>query len=153
GCSDSHRVARRADCANRLRQVAMALQSYSSQNDEALPVGIYKGSRMTAQTALLPYLEAVTVYKMFNPSLPADRNSKGATVPIPIFNCPADNPSGTYQSPGGGTYARSNSVFCFGSDTLDPKVERKRGALRVNTPSGFFSIMIDGTPNTAMVCE
>ncbi|MCE9546340.1 MAG: DUF1559 domain-containing protein, partial [Planctomycetia bacterium] len=150
----SRESARRADCQSRMRQIAMAVSSYASLCNDQIPVGVYKGSRYTAQTFILPFLEATGIYKLFgNFNSTADKIAAKSKKRMPIFVCPSDDPNGTYNSPGGGEYVRSNFVFSFGSDTMEPPNPRSAGVFRVNRPSGYDVMASDGTSNTAMVSE
>ncbi|MCE9548662.1 MAG: DUF1559 domain-containing protein [Planctomycetia bacterium] len=155
GIVESREAARRADCQSRMRQVAMAVQSYSSQNSEQIPVGLYKGSRYTAQSIILPFLEATTnIYQRFRPfNVTADKSANATKNLLPFYICPSDNPSGTYISPGGGSYARSNFVFSFGSDTMEPAQSSSLGVFRVGQPSSYNVMYTDGASNTAMASE
>jgi prepilin-type processing-associated H-X9-DG protein len=78
-------------------------------------------------------------------------------VRIPIYICPSDNPSGTAQlGKGAGVkFSRSNFVFCFGSDTMQPSAanQAKLGVFRFNSTSSFAVMSIDGASNTVMVSE
>jgi hypothetical protein len=79
---------------------------------------------------------------------------------LPIYNCPSDNPSGTFtpgwgigSTGGAGTYARSNFVFCFGNDFMGTTNSQKIGALRYNSSSSYASMSIDGVSNTILASE
>ncbi|MCE9547946.1 MAG: DUF1559 domain-containing protein [Planctomycetia bacterium] len=154
-------AARRADCQSRMRQVAMAVSSYASQNGDQIPVGIYNTNLYTAQTAILPFLEASTTYKLFGQFTASTTTLSNATQKrLPIFICPSDNPNGTITPLAGkngasGTYGRSNMVMCFGSTTLTPSAANSLslGVFRTNSASSYAVMSIDGTSNTAMVSE
>ncbi|MCE9556721.1 MAG: DUF1559 domain-containing protein [Planctomycetes bacterium] len=150
----SRESARRANCQSNMRNVSMAVHGYSSQNGEAIPVGIYKSSRYSAQSVILIQLELGISNRLFGTfTSTADASSNATSKKFPIYNCPSDNPSGTYASPGGGKYARSNFVFCFGADTLDPSSQQDRGIFRIDQTASFADMAIDGTSNTVMVSE
>ncbi|MCE9548663.1 MAG: DUF1559 domain-containing protein [Planctomycetia bacterium] len=150
----AHEAARRADCQSRMRQVAMAVQSYAMANADQIPVGVVKGSRYTAQSMLLPFLEGAAVYKDFNGfTATADKSGAATKNRLPIFICPSDNPSGTYASPGGGTYARSNVVFSFGSDTMEPKQTSTLGMFRIGDSASYTMTVMNGDANTAIASE
>ena len=155
GCAqsrDGH--GRRTSCASNMRNVALAVMGYSTQNSDEIPIGIHKSSRYTAQSAILGQLEAVTLLRQFgNFTATADTSQSATKVRLPIYNCPSDNPSGTYSSPGGGLYARSNFVFCFGADTMEPPNKKDRGVFRVGSISGFDTMPMDGSMNTVLVSE
>jgi len=150
----SHGYARRAHCASNMRQVAMAVHAYSSQNQDAIPVGVYPSSRYTAQSVILSHLELAHIQKMFGTfSSTADASAPATSKRVPIYNCPSDLPTGTYASPGGGQYARSNFVLCFGADKMDPQSKQDQGVFRVGRPASFQDMAVDGTSNTVMVSE
>ena len=150
----SREAARRANCSSNMRNVSMAVHAYSAQNGDAMPVGIYKSSRYSAQSVILSQLELSGVQKIFVTfTSTADASSPATSKCYPVYNCPSDNPSGTYASPGGGKYARSNFVFCFGADTLEPPSQQDRGVLRVGTTASFADMAADGASNTVMLSE
>ena len=144
--------ARRANCQSNMRNVSMAIHGYSSQNGEAIPVGVYKTSLYSAQSVILAQLELANIQKLFGTFTSTAAASTAATSKkVPIYNCPSDNPSGTYTT--GGTYARSNFVFCFGSDTMAPATATNLGVFRFDSTSSFAVMAVDGTSNTVMVSE
>jgi len=155
GClQTTDRGGRRANCQSNMRNVSMAVHGYSSQNGEAIPVGVYKSSRYSAQSVILAQLEMANIQKLFGTfTSTADAASNATSKKVPIYNCPSDWPQGTYTSPGGGTYARSSFVFCFGADTMEPRAKKNQGVFRVGTTSSFASMAVDGTTNTVMVSE
>ena len=145
--------ARRANCSSNMRNVAIAVQGYSGQNQDAIPVGVYKTSRYSAQSAILGQLEAGNILKLFgNFTGTAVGSSTATRNRLPIFNCPSDNPSGTVTI-GGGTFARSNVVFNFGSDTMQPAAAAAVGPFRFDSTSSFAIMAIDGTSNTVLMSE
>ncbi|MCE9553336.1 MAG: DUF1559 domain-containing protein [Planctomycetes bacterium] len=153
-CQHSNGNNRRANCHSNMRNVSMAVHGYSGQNAEAIPVGVYKSSRYPAQSVILAQLELANLQKLFGTyGGTADTSSIATSKKVPIYNCPSDNPQGTYTSPGRGTYARSSFVFCFGADTMEPRAQRDQGVFRVGMASAFDTMAADGTSNTVMVSE
>lgn len=137
-----------------MRNVAMAVYGYATQNGDAIPVGVYPDSRYTAQSVVLEQLELAQIQKLFGDFTgTADASSQATSKKVPIYNCPSDQPSGTYASPGGGQYARSNFVFCFGADTMQPRSKRDQGVFRVGRAASFGDMVRDGAGNTVMLCE
>jgi len=87
--------ARRTTCKNRLRQQALALRSYATHFDEAMPAIWNKGGNTAWDTfswrvALLPHLEEDARFDRINQNLPplAPQNV-GVAGPIPSFSCPS----------------------------------------------------------------
>lgn len=149
----SHNADRQVHCLQNMREVALAVMGYTAANAEEIPVGIYKTSRFTAQSVLLPFLEVSSVYQNFDRFQgTADSSSKATKTRLPIYLCPDDDPKDTYKSPGGGEYARSNFVFNFGSDTMQPAAKTSMGALRFGAASSFAEIK-DGLSNTVLLSE
>ncbi len=155
-------AARRADCTNKLRQVALACMMHSERNKQNLPIGIDTAKHRSGFVALLPYLEATVLFNMYDDEKPADKNAAVKTR-IPIFACPndpnANDPNeGTWTSPGKGEYARSNYVMNFGGSTLDPgdaKTDDEgtlHGPFILNKVNSVAAIT-DGTSNTALCSE
>ena len=115
----SRTAAARADCQNRLRQLAVALNGYSIDNDCFPPVGFAaRGVGATGvgpwcgQVALLPYLDQRELYNSLNLGLfwaAPDNRTAGAISPG-VFLCPADAaPQSTHQ------YGFGNYAACVGS--------------------------------------
>ncbi|MCE9553335.1 MAG: DUF1559 domain-containing protein [Planctomycetes bacterium] len=152
-------AARRANCQSNMRNVSMAVHGYSSQNAESIPVGVYKTSLYSAQAAILSQLELANVGKLFGTFTGTAAGTPAATAKkIPIYNCPSDNPSGAVTLTGTnvettGSFGRSNFVFNFGSDTMQPAVATNLGPFRFDSTSSFAVMAVDGTSNTVMVSE
>jgi len=87
-------AARRAQCTNNLKQIALALQNYQ-QEYKALPPAYTvdaKGRPLHSwRTLILPYLEQGSLYKTIDLSKPWNdpANAKALQTYVPVFNCPA----------------------------------------------------------------
>ncbi|MEK6246884.1 MAG: DUF1559 domain-containing protein [Planctomycetales bacterium] len=145
--SAAREAARRNDCSVRLRQVALATTMYGTMHKDQIPVGIETATHFSGFVDLLPYLELNMLSEDYDRSKPADKNEVLRFGPA-IFKCPSDNPEGTWKSPGGGTYGRSNYLMNFGSAEL----KSDDGPFKLNSNSGFGAIS-DGTVNTAFYSE
>jgi prepilin-type N-terminal cleavage/methylation domain-containing protein/prepilin-type processing-associated H-X9-DG protein len=91
-------AARRAQCANNLKQIGIALHNYVTAHG-AFPPGRVNthiatmGNVWGAYSQLLPQLEQTTVFNAFNFNLSPDidvANTTGATIFIGFFLCPSD---------------------------------------------------------------
>jgi prepilin-type N-terminal cleavage/methylation domain-containing protein/prepilin-type processing-associated H-X9-DG protein len=98
-------AARRSQCSNNLKQLALALTQYSDVYRGAYPVGSYACCSGTWQVALLPYIEQKALFDQYKsygqlgPSGELDtvngRYSSPANVPvtsqtIKVYTCPSD---------------------------------------------------------------
>ncbi|SIN85793.1 prepilin-type N-terminal cleavage/methylation domain-containing protein [Singulisphaera sp. GP187] len=86
-------AARRSQCANNLRQIALALQSYE-QAYKALPPACTVDANGRPlhgwRTLILPYLEQAPLYQTIDLSKPwnAPANVKALETYLPVFRCP-----------------------------------------------------------------
>jgi prepilin-type processing-associated H-X9-DG protein len=86
-------AARRSQCLNNLKQIALALHNYE-QAHEALPPAYTvdaKGRPLHSwRTLILPYLEQGPLYQSIDLSKPWDdpANAKALEAFVPIFHCP-----------------------------------------------------------------
>ena len=114
--NSAREAARRLDCSNKMRQVALALQLYSTKNRDAIPVGITSATKHSGFIALLPDLEAGNFYDAYNyANASTAQMGDGITAvaaQLAIFKCPSDSASGT-QDVGGGTFGRFRLIDLF----------------------------------------
>ena len=100
-------AARRAQCANGLKQMGLALHNYHTQH-KAFPYGhmfrghfdgdtkdVDGGTGFGWGTALLPFMEHKALYDQFDQKLPVSENRKSrnmilAQSPLEAFSCPSD---------------------------------------------------------------
>ena len=177
-------AARRAQCANNLKQNSLAMHNYESVSmtfptgyvDCGIETAFSSGSQgwlgTTAWALVLPYLEQANVAadynyedRTLNPS-----NKDIVSSHIPVYNCPTDNSKGRFNvhSRYPSVFARSNYVFCLGSQTM-----MRGNHFAVSCPypawltdyllgtNGAFQIrngrqirdFRDGTSNTALLSE
>jgi hypothetical protein len=126
-------AARRAQCTNNLKQVALAMHNYESSNN-AFPAPAIVGKDgkplLSWRVAILPYIEQVALYKKFHLDEPWDSpHNKGLIGEMPLtYVCPSRrNPQ-----PGTTTYR----VFVG-----------KGAFFEMGQPTALASIT-DGTSNT-----
>ncbi|MGC8641761.1 MAG: DUF1559 domain-containing protein [Isosphaeraceae bacterium] len=124
-------AARRARCANNLRQLGIALHNYASALGMFPPAPVsyafpnlrigraYRGSLYSAQTELLGQLDQVALYNAINFAVPtswlSDFEHEGANVTaaaqvVDVFLCPSDGSAP--RAPYGPNNYRANAGIC-----------------------------------------
>ena len=120
-------AATRTQCANNLKQMALATHSFNDANNQLPPsMGVLNGSYGTAQFFILPYLEQNNLFTQANGDsynvlnspvntfwCPSDATIIGGIIP---GNVPASNGLGTLQ--GAASYVSNHGVFQFGGKTI-----------------------------------
>ncbi len=168
----ARQAARRTQCQNNLKNIALALINYESsvkvfpsavQFDAGQAPQVSDRFRPNWVIAILPYLEEQGLYDSFDFSQPishaVNRVARGTSIPIML--CPedtgADSPFSGTTSGEGDNWARANYA-CNGvnqaiheaNDVWDDAT--KRGVMGVNQAVKLRQI-IDGTSKTILVAE
>ncbi len=170
-------AARRSQCLNNTKQVALAMLMYESANGH-VPFGQNKDLAIISNAnkkkqnwfqELLPHVEEGALRKIFDEHLAAGGESWWTPQrwqAIPLFMCPSDpaNPKqvtgGWSQSPGGDLDNsqgwHGNYVACAGSDFFNPRRDRtgrdRDGIFYANSDTRLAEIT-DGTSNTLLLGE
>jgi prepilin-type N-terminal cleavage/methylation domain-containing protein/prepilin-type processing-associated H-X9-DG protein len=156
-------AARRMQCVNNLKQIALAVHNFEDAN-RCFPPGAsaYPG-QASALALLLPFLEQVTTYQAFNLSLNVTNYPANATArdqEVRVFVCPSDPSTGSYPDPPGQVpMGRSNyfgnlgtSAWAYDQLNLWSKPPVQAGVFAYVTATRPADI-IDGTSNTALFAE
>ncbi len=143
-------AARRLQCSNNLKQVALAVHGYHTTWDR-LPVGAYKYNYGTWQMAILPYLELDTIYCEYDWTngymgrygmYGRPDNYYLVATRLPIFTCPSDAPQTDVQG-----IMKHNYVCNLGNTGTNiygsPPQQYGSGAAAVNFGGAPFSIRYD----------
>ena len=144
-------------CSNNLKQLGLAIANYESQHG-VLPIGaIYGGPtdlEHTALALLLPFMEQVNTWQMYNFSLRSYQNGPALQTQISAYQCPSDNAAGrsAYHSLDKFYYARSNVAVCFGAGTMENSTPGTIGAFGKDVAHRMADIT-DGTSNTVAGSE
>jgi prepilin-type N-terminal cleavage/methylation domain-containing protein/prepilin-type processing-associated H-X9-DG protein len=164
-------AARRAQCVNNLKQLALAVHNYVSQVGAFPAENVNNSNANTWYTlswmgAITPFIEQTTVYSNFNFSLVMNHraNRTAGGVQIATLLCPSES---KYEHPNS-NYGANNYVNNYGgpscismnSGVIVPAKELPNTGLPVgyywnngkNAYFGFESVT-DGTSNTAMLSE
>jgi prepilin-type N-terminal cleavage/methylation domain-containing protein/prepilin-type processing-associated H-X9-DG protein len=161
-------AARKMQCANNLKQIALAAHNFHDVNQVFPPGSSLAPRNASALVFLLPFMEQGNLYAQFDPTGDASDSPVNSTArghDVPGFLCPSDPSTGSYpepiQSPGqpAGAMGRSNYFANLGSFGW---VYDMRGTL-VKDPrlAGVFAFgsttrisgICDGTSNTALFAE
>jgi prepilin-type processing-associated H-X9-DG protein len=131
-------AARRAQCSNNLKQIALAFHNYHDSYGTFPPAYIpdESGRPMHSwRVLILPFLEQQALYNMYNFDEPWDSpaNAIVTATAIPVFQCPSD--------PGSGS-ASTNYMVITGPGTVFE-----------GSQAAPMSEIRDGTSNTLLVVE
>ena len=159
--------ARRAQCANNLKQIGIALHGYATAHGSFPPGRINshvagRGNTWGAYAQLLPQLELSTVFGAFNFDLAPDldlANTTAAALFVSTFLCPSDPSPPRYAQ---ANYGMHNYPVCVGS--LFPVAQAPvdaAGSPLGTRPDGVFAensatrlaAVADGLSNTVAVGE
>ncbi len=160
-------AARRMQCSNNLKQIALATHNYESAF-KRFPA-LTGSSSFSPQARILPFMEQANLQNLIDFKLPlfvgpafAAQLNPAFRIPagtvIPSFLCPSDaiEPTRPTTLPGGltGTFAATNYMFSLGSGTSTHYDDRYKtdGIVWENSWARFADVP-DGTSNTIMLAE
>jgi prepilin-type N-terminal cleavage/methylation domain-containing protein/prepilin-type processing-associated H-X9-DG protein len=165
-------AARRIQCANNLRQLALAVQNYTDING-ALPPAAATGpewsNNFSMKARVLPFIEQSTLYNSMNMSFfqESPQNATNLTTLVAAFLCPSDSnvPCGAYTLNGavGNQIAYSSYPNNFGTTPTNNSGQYDgpayfMGASTVASVSKLaatvtLAAITDGTSNTVIWSE
>lgn len=159
-------AARRAQCANNLKQIALAAHEFADSNQAFPPGASPPPSQASALVMIMPFLEQMNGYNAFNMSLNVTTTPENMTarqMVVANYLCPSDPSSGSYPdaSPArpGAAMGRSNYMGNLG--TSGWAYEQVKGISKPAELLGVFAQdsatrladIADGTSNTALFSE
>lgn len=136
-------AARRAQCANNLKQIALAMQNYHD-TFKCFPPAVITDEdgnpRRSWRAALLPFLEAGSLYDAYDFNEPWDgtNNQALASLRLTVFHCPSD------ETP---VATDTNYVMIVGKGTIggEPNECVKMSDIRDGTSNTILAIEVDGS--------
>jgi len=168
-------AARRAQCANNLKQIGLALHNYESAylmfatSTRTIP-GRPPVRQTATLTRILPFLEQANVYQQydFNRDWFDAPNTTVIQTQLPAFQCPSTpnsgrmdtavvtTPAGTFSGPRAcADYAPLEGIgsLLTGTGRVDTQSEGSPGVLQVNFNQCRIRDITDGTSSTLLVAE
>jgi hypothetical protein len=150
-------AARRAQCKNKLRQLAIGLHNYL-ESHSVFPPGIVASSddltngMHSGLTLLLPYIEQQNVYKQYDFDRPWNDpvNVVSTSARIATFLCP--EAGGPVPQTGGVERPATDYVFSKGTSSILCLQGRGNGMFDINSRTRPATV-IDGMSNTFAMGE
>jgi type II secretory pathway pseudopilin PulG len=157
-------AARRSQCKNNLRQLALAVLNYESARKHLPPsVEINAETNTTAANGawgvhghILDYLEEQTLRGLVNINVAWDLQTPINNLRIPGYSCPSDSPAAEVRDPGGGKVLLYSTTYGFNQGTwfvYDPTTNV--GGNGAFYPNSFLPLskFADGTSKTLLAAE
>ena len=157
-------AARRAQCSNHLRQIALAVHNYEGVVG-TLPASTIVNLNTTSTSnnlawgvhgRILHFIEQGTLYDKVDISQPWDFQAAIDSLKIPIYGCPSDPGSHRLRDPGGGKAKLYPTSYGFNMGTwfvFNPTTNQGgNGAFYPNSHLRLAEFT-DGTSNTLLVAE
>ena len=149
-------AARRMQCSNNLRQIALAVENYHDTH-RFLPPGASDPSLAGASgfAAILPFLEQAALYQLYDFSRgnsdPA--NLQAVSQRIKTYLCPSCVFLRQVPLEGCDANRRAPGTYAFSTSTGDPWVESDGAIVNGRTPLTRLASITDGTSNTLLAGE
>jgi prepilin-type N-terminal cleavage/methylation domain-containing protein/prepilin-type processing-associated H-X9-DG protein len=166
-------AARRMQCSNNLRQVALAMHNYHT-TQKSLPVGAWGCCWGTWMTTMLPYIERDNLAQVWKPgqTYASTSNVTITKYRITLYTCPTDNLvshsnwSGVtshnyganfgntgYPANGAGPVSINKVTFAEAPFYMSSNPTDQKGLYSIRPKVASFSAISDGLSNTLLVSE
>jgi prepilin-type processing-associated H-X9-DG protein len=152
--------AARANCANNLKQLGLAMHNYELVNG-AFPQGRNQFPKVVSAPArLVAYVEQASLQQLIDADgtlAPGGQNDLAGKHPVPLLTCPSDLQAGQVAGSG---YFGSNYVACNGTGATFDAAGAITAYLKIPDGNGVFAQtptkvmdISDGLSNTAAFSE
>ena len=157
-------AARRTNCKNNLKQIALAIHNYVDVN-KLVPPGAAVDLTVTAtgnngswgvHGRILPYLEQGNLYDRVDLTVAWDFQSAIDGLRIPVYACPTDPNGDTARDPGKGKVTLYPTTYGFNYGTwfvFDPRTGRGGDGAFYPNAALSLAAFTDGTSNTLLASE
>jgi len=154
-------AARRIQCRNNLKQIALAMHNYESANtvlppSMAVNPAVTNNSSWSIHGRLLPYLDQVNLYNHIDLSKAWGNFPVISGFRVPSYACPSDPKSNRARNTG------TNGIFlmptCYGFNfgtwiVFDPTTGRGGDGITFPNSNIKMASLTDGTSNTLLASE
>jgi prepilin-type N-terminal cleavage/methylation domain-containing protein len=157
-------AARRSQCKNNLKQIALAIHNYESTFRMIPPaVCLSLNSAATGNNGawsihgrILPYLDQANLLNLVDPTIAWDNQMAISGKKVPVYSCPSDPQSDRIRDPGGGRALLFPTTYGFNYGSwfvFNPtNGQYGDGAVAPNASFGFGAYT-DGTSSTMLAAE
>lgn len=161
---EAREAARRIQCRNHLKQMALAIHNYADVH-LFLPPGACVEPRATVtgnngswgiHGRILPFLEQANLYRQVDLSTAWDFQTAISGLKIPVFACSSDPRSDVVRDPGGGRAQLYPTNYGGNYGTwfiFDPTTGRRGDGAFAPNSRWDFSAFTDGTSNVLLLSE
>ncbi len=154
-------AARRTQCKNNLKQLALAMHNYEASNNTfppsmAVNPSITGNSSWSIHGRLMPYLEQVNLYSQIDLSKAWSNFPVISGFRVPGFVCPSDPKSDRARDTGSNGIMLMPTCYGFNFGTwfvFDPTTRRGGDGITFPNSKITLAAISDGTSNTLMASE
>ncbi len=157
-------AARRIQCKNHLKQLALAVHNYSDAYGllppsaclNLLTSGLGNNGSWVVHGRILPFLEQGNLYANVDLSVAWDFQNVLNGLKIPVFACPSDPQSDVSRDPGGGRPVLYPTTYGFNFGTwfvFNPATGQGGDGSFFPNARLRFAAFTDGTSNTLLASE